>query len=107
MLNYMKDNFFFFFVCCNGLMDFFVFFKNNEIREYLLEKWDFFYLIYIVLVFNNNEIFSELFNIGVDVNLKIINDNCWIFLMLVVGNNVVEENEDNVINIWLRCNDMV
>lgn len=31
---------------------------------------------------------------GVDVNLKIVIEDYWMFLMLVVGNNVEKNDED-------------
>lgn len=105
--NYTKDNSLFSSVCCNGSMDLFALFENNEIREYLSEKWDSLYPIHIASAFNNNEILKELFNIGANVNLKTTNDNCWTPLTLAAGNNAAEENEDNATNTRSRRNDTV
>lgn len=96
MFQYFKGNFFLFFVCCNGLKDFLVFFEKDYVRECLVEKWKFFYFVYIVFVFNNIEILGELIEIGVDVNLKIIDENFWIFLILVVGNDIDEIKENDM-----------
>lgn len=107
MPNYTKEHSLFSSVCCNGSMDLFALFENNEIREYLSEKWDSLYPIHIASAFNNNEILSELFDIGADVNLKTTDDNCWTPLTLAAGNNAAEENEDNATNTRSRRNDTV
>lgn len=60
-------------------------FLKDYVKIFLVEKWKFLYLIYIVFVFKNNDVLCELFKNGVDVNLKIINENYWILLILVVG----------------------
>lgn len=44
-----------------------MFFKE-DIKIYLIEKWGYLYLIYIVLVFYNYEILKNLFKYKVDVN---------------------------------------
>lgn len=107
MPNYTKEHSLFSSVCCNGSMDLFTLFENNEIREYLSEKWDSLYPIHIASAFNNNEILCELFDIGADVNLKTTNDNCWTPLTLAAGNNAAEENEDNATNTRSRRYDTV
>lgn len=99
MLDIFKDSFFFCVVCCNGVIDMFYMFQKDDVLEYLIKKWIYFYLIYIVLMFYNYEILYVLIQFGVDVNCRMV---CgWIVLMLVVENNI---KNSKVKNLERLCN---
>lgn len=81
----LKGNSIFSSVCCNGSKDVFTLFVNDNIEEYLSEKWKFLFPIHIASVFNNNEILLELLQVGGNVNQKTTNDNYWTPLTLAAG----------------------
>lgn len=77
-------------VCCNGFIDLFNFIYKGEIENLKIEECVYFFLIYIVFVFYNFIMLEELIKLGFNVNLKSDIKGKWIFLVLVVGNDIVE-----------------
>lgn len=72
----------------------------------MIKKWVGFSFIYIVLLFYNFEILFDLIFFGVDVNL-LGECNSWFFIMLVVGNDIME-NEVNINNLSkMNCNKII
>lgn len=93
-INY-KDSSVFFAVCCNGAIDLFNMFSDNDIETYLKKKLLFLYPIHIVSAFYNYEILEELIEHGVDVNQS--DEDGGTALMYAVRNitGVIEDNYTN------------
>lgn len=94
-INY-KDSSFFFAVCCNGAIDLFNMFSNNDIETYLEKKLLFLYPIHIVSAFYNYEILEKLIELGVDVNQS--DEDGGTALMYAVR-NIAGVSEDNYTNV--------
>lgn len=80
-------------VCSNGDTHLFNMFLENDVTEYLTEKWGHFYPIHVASFFHNFEILSELKKLGVDVNLKTSNEDYWTPLTLAATNDLNQDKD--------------
>lgn len=108
MPQYFKENLILSYLCSNGSIDIFAIFIKNHVRECLSENWKFLNPIHIASVFNNNEIFRELLQVGADVDQKTSNENYWTPLTLAAGNQTEEHEETaNVTSTQSRRNETI
>lgn len=56
-------------VCCNGSLDLYATFTEDEVKHLLSENWEDFYPVHIAAVFHNHEILCKLIQAGVDINM--------------------------------------
>lgn len=81
-------------VCSNGSIDLYNMLSEENIKEYLEEKWGSFYPIHILSVFHNHDLLQSLLALfNIDVNVETDDKDGWTPLILASSNDINETKD--------------